>query len=57
MRERRPAPALKTLPALAPGATYADWHKAIRAQLPSQDYAQTPNLYGTAAQKKWRVLA
>ena len=48
--------ALKTLAALKPEATYLDWYKAIRAQLPSKDYAQTPNLYGTAAQKRWRVL-
>jgi metacaspase-1 len=48
--------ALKTLAKLPPAATYADWYKAIRAELPSKDYPQTPNLYGTAAQKKWPVL-
>jgi hypothetical protein len=49
--------ALKTLPTLPPEATYQDWYKAIRAELPSKDYEQTPNLYGASAQKKWRVLA
>ncbi len=49
--------ALRTLAALPADATYQQWYKAIRADLPSPDYAQTPNLVGTPAQKKWRVLA
>ncbi len=35
--------ALKTLPR---GATYRQWHEAIRKRLPSPDYPQSPNLYG-----------
>lgn len=38
-------------------ANYAAWIKAVRARyLPSQDYPQTPGAYGTASQKKWKVL-
>ena len=29
----------------------------FRAMLPSQQYPQTPNLYGTATMKKWKVLS
>lgn len=46
--------ALATLPA---GATYRDWHRAIRARLPSASFPQSPALTGTVAQKKWPVLA
>lgn len=49
--------ALKALETLGPRATYRDWYKAIRRLLPSQQYPQTPNLYGTATMKKWKVLA
>jgi metacaspase-1 len=45
--------ALKSLPAKA---TYSDWYKAIRKLLPSQQYPQTPNLYGSASMKRWKVL-
>lgn len=45
--------ALKKLPAQA---TYADWFKAIRKALPSQQYPQSPNLYGASGMKRWRVL-
>lgn len=48
--------ALATLEGLDAGATYRDWYLAIRARLPAPDYPQTPNLFGTAAQKGWRVL-
>lgn len=45
--------ALKSLPARA---TYQSWYKAIRRMLPSQQYPQTPNLYGSSRMKRWRVL-
>lgn len=48
--------ALAALEGLSPAATYRDWYLAIRARLPAANYPQTPNLYGTAAQKGWRVL-
>lgn len=37
-------------------ATYSDWFKEISKLIPSQDYDQTPNLYGALAMKKWKVL-
>lgn len=45
--------ALKKLPAKA---TYADWFRAIRKALPSQQYPQSPNLYGSTSMKRWRAL-
>ena len=49
--------ALTTLAQLAPGASYRDWLRAIRAQLPSQNYPQTPALQATQAQLAWPLLA
>jgi uncharacterized caspase-like protein len=49
--------ALRALRRLRAAATYGDWYRAIRASLPSRQYPQTPNLYGTAAMKRWRVFA
>lgn len=46
--------ALKSLPA---DATYRTWYKAIREKLPTAQYPQSPNLYGSSRQKAWRVLA
>jgi hypothetical protein len=48
--------ALDALAALPEDATYNDWHKQIRAKLPSQDYPQTPNIVGRPAAKAARVL-
>lgn len=48
--------ALKTLKALKPEATYADWYKAILKCLPSSSYPQTPQLVGTAAAKSRKAL-
>ena len=48
--------ALRALAALSTTATYRDWYKAIRAALPSQQYPQTPNLYGSTSMKRWRAL-
>ncbi|RJP17075.1 MAG: caspase family protein [Candidatus Abyssobacteria bacterium SURF_5] len=48
--------ALSALSSLKENATYGDWFNAIRAKLPSQQYPQTPNLYGSRQMKRWRVL-
>jgi hypothetical protein len=48
--------ALWTLAKLPKSATYADWYEAIREMLPSQQYPQTPNLYGPKGMKRWKVL-
>jgi hypothetical protein len=45
------------LQALAAGpATPRQWHQAIRQKLPSVDYPQTPQLYGSAAAKVGPML-
>lgn len=49
--------ALDTLKKLKPNSTYLDWYKAIRKILPSQQYPQSPNLFGSRAMKKWKVLS
>ncbi|WP_327005450.1 caspase family protein [Dactylosporangium sp. NBC_01737] len=49
--------ALTALADLPPAATYRDWLRAIRAQLPSQNYPQTPALQASAAQLAWPLLA
>ena len=33
------------------------WYKAIRRVLPSQQYPQTPNLYGSKSMRRWTVFA
>jgi len=48
--------ALRALGSLSAKATYADWFKRIRRDLPSQQYPQTPNLYGSKSMKKWKLL-
>ena len=48
--------ALRALGSLPAGATYAQWFAAIRESLPSQQYPQTPNLYGSRSMKQWKVL-
>ncbi len=48
--------ALRALSKLPAKATYMDWFKAIRRLLPSQQYPQSPNLYGSQSMKKWKVL-
>lgn len=48
--------ALDTLASLSAKATYADWFKAISKVLPSQQYPQTPNLFGSKRMRKWRVF-
>jgi metacaspase-1 len=49
--------ALRELKKMKKNATYQDWYKAIRKALPSQQYPQTPNLYGSGSMKRWKVLA
>jgi metacaspase-1 len=49
--------ALQALKGLPGNATYKQWYKAIRDGLPSAQYPQTPNLYGSATQKHWQVFA
>jgi hypothetical protein len=49
--------ALRSLASLTAEATYGDWYKAIRRVLPSQQYPQTPNLYGSKSMRSWTVLA
>jgi hypothetical protein len=49
--------ALRALEAISRKATYGDWFKALRKVLPSQQYAQSPNLYGSTSMKKWKVFA
>lgn len=48
--------ALRSLSGLPATATYRDWYRAIRTALPSQQYPQSPNLYGTSSMKKWKVF-
>lgn len=48
--------ALRELARLPKTATYQDWYDKIRKVLPSQQYPQMPNLYGTSTMKKWKVL-
>jgi hypothetical protein len=47
--------ALRALAGLPGSAKYRDWFKAIRQALPSQQYPQSPNLYGTSTMKKWKI--
>ena len=49
--------ALRALAKLAASAKYKDWYAAIRKALPSQQYPQSPNLYGTTSMKGWKVFA
>jgi hypothetical protein len=48
--------ALRALQSMSRTANYTAWHRAIRQSLPTQQYPQSPNLYGTTTQKRWRVL-
>jgi hypothetical protein len=49
--------ALKALNKLPASATYKQWLVAIKKTLPSQQYPQSPNLFGSSTMKKWKVLA
>jgi metacaspase-1 len=48
--------ALTALKKLSANATYRRWFAEIRKVLPSQQYPQAPNLYGSSSQKAWKVL-
>jgi metacaspase-1 len=48
--------ALRALKSLKPKATYRQWFHAIRNSLPSQQYPQTPNLYGSKSMMEWKVF-
>lgn len=49
--------ALRALDSLPARASYATWFTRIRSGLPSQQYPQTPNLFGSSTMRRWRVLA
>ena len=49
--------ALEALKSLPETATYKQWHDAIRRKLPSRQYPQSPNLYGSAAMKNKAIFA
>lgn len=49
--------ALKTLNALAPDASYAEWHRKIAEYLPSTSYPQSPQIVGHAAARRRKVFA
>jgi metacaspase-1 len=48
--------ALQALAKIPATASYAKWFKEIQKVLPSQQYPQRPNLYGSASMKRWKVL-
>jgi hypothetical protein len=48
--------AIRALAKLPSGANYAAWHQAIRRSLPSAQYPQTPNLFGSKSMKAWKVF-
>lgn len=48
--------ALRELDKLPARATYRDWYRRIRDALPSQQYPQSPNLYGSSSMKSWEVF-
>lgn len=47
--------ALRALKTLSDRATFQQWFNAIRKVLPSQQYPQTPNLFGSQSMKSWKV--
>jgi hypothetical protein len=49
--------ALRELAKLPATAKYKDWFARVRQALPSQQYPQTPNLYGTTGMKRWKVFS
>lgn len=49
--------ALHALRELSPTATYSDWYQRIRAALPSQQYPQTPSIFGTKTMMGWTTFS
>lgn len=47
----------KALRQMTASSTYLDWHAEIRKHLPSASYPQTPQLFGSKAGRKFKVLA
>lgn len=48
--------ALKALKTMKPGATYAEWHKAIAKYLPSASYPQSPQIVGSTGARKGKIF-
>jgi hypothetical protein len=48
--------ALATLKKIQLNVNFSQWFKEIRKVLPSQQYPQRPNCYGSSSMKKWVVL-
>jgi hypothetical protein len=48
--------AIWALKKLSGSATYRQWHDAIRRVLPTTQYPQTPNLFGSASLKDTRIF-
>lgn len=49
--------ALRELAELGADATYDQWSRAIGHSLPSQQYPQSPNLFGPKSMRKWIAFA
>lgn len=49
--------ALRELRNLPTDATYQEWYDAVTESLPSQQYPQSPQLYGKNSMKNWIALA
>jgi metacaspase-1 len=48
--------ALRELAKLPATATYIQWHRRIRAKLPTRQFPQSPGLYGSSSMKRWKVF-
>lgn len=48
--------ALQKFQKLPKSATFQQWFTQIRSALPSRQYPQSPNLYGSSTMKKWKVF-
>jgi metacaspase-1 len=48
--------ALETFKKLKTNQNYSDWFKLIKQKLPSEDYMQKPNLFGSSSMKNWEVF-
>ncbi len=49
--------ALDCLKRLTADNTYKEWHKAIKTMLPSQQYPQSPNLFGSKTMSNWKIFS
>lgn len=49
--------ALKALKKMSAQSTYADWHAEIRKSLPSANYPQTPQLFGSKALRRVAIFS